>query len=101
MSKINDDANAPIGNGTSSGWKGWPWGPASQQRLIQHGYPAGMLLISERQAACRGTVAGLVLGTNGHPPCGSSGAAKTNMLPATLGDHDAATVFARRAPGCL
>src|SRR6266496_4749979 len=44
MSKISDETNAPIGSGTSRGWKGWPSGPASSERFTRHGYPASRLL---------------------------------------------------------
>jgi hypothetical protein len=52
MSKINDDTNAPMGSGTTRGWKGWPSGPASKERFTQQGYPTSRLLTGERQAAC-------------------------------------------------
>jgi hypothetical protein len=48
MSKINDDTNAPMGNGTSRGWNGWPAGPTSRERLTQQGYPTRRLLTGER-----------------------------------------------------
>jgi hypothetical protein len=51
MSKINDDTNAPMGSGTTRGWKGWPSGPASKERFTHQGYPTSRRLTGERQAA--------------------------------------------------